>query len=418
MQKKKFDYKWVVIASCFVMVFISLGFCSSTRSLYMSAICDALGFSRSAYSIADTCRYVSTCIVNFFFGALVAKLGMRKLICAGFISLILSCVINSFAENIFLFYVSGTLLGIGLSWTTTTMVGAVVTKWCKKSKGTIMGFILAANGVGGAFATQIVSPIIYNESISFGYRNAYRLVAVILLAVGALVVAFFRDNPKNPEADDGADAGKNKRAKKTGGMEYKALVRHPFYYSVLLCVFITGMVLTGINGIAVVHMKDVGLDPDYIAMTLSFHSLMLAAAKFLTGYIYDKKGLRVAATTCCVFAVVSMVMLASVTPTTTGKVLAMIYGLISSFALPLETVMLPIYAGDLFGENSFYKVLGVMSSVNSAGYALGSPAVNLCYDNVGSYTPALLAGAFLMVIVAVSLQFIISYAKKDGKENN
>ena len=47
------------------------------------------------------------------------------------------------ADNIWLFYVGGFFLGVGLSWTTTTMVGYIVGKWCKKNRGTVMGFILA-----------------------------------------------------------------------------------------------------------------------------------------------------------------------------------------------------------------------------------------------------------------------------------
>ena len=72
------------------------------------------------------------------------------------------------------------LLGLGLAWTTTTMVGSIVHRWCPAHAGKIMGQILAANGVGGAVATQIVTPIIYAPGDAFGYRNAYKLVALIL----------------------------------------------------------------------------------------------------------------------------------------------------------------------------------------------------------------------------------------------
>lgn len=35
-----------------------------------------------------------------------------------------------------------------------------------------LGFVLAANGLGGALAAQVVTPIIYQEGNPFGYRNA------------------------------------------------------------------------------------------------------------------------------------------------------------------------------------------------------------------------------------------------------
>ncbi|MBQ8587814.1 MAG: MFS transporter, partial [Clostridia bacterium] len=116
---RKFNYKWVIVAISFLMVMICLGFCSSGKSLYITAITDALNIKRSAFSINDSCRFVATAIINMFFGTLVSKFGTKKLIGAGFLCLIASSLIYSMAENIFVFYIGGTLLGVGLSWTTT-----------------------------------------------------------------------------------------------------------------------------------------------------------------------------------------------------------------------------------------------------------------------------------------------------------
>ena len=180
MEKKKFqfDYKYVIIALCCIMVFTTLGFCSSPRSIFIVAVTEALGITRSAFSLSNSARYITTAIVNMFFGTLIYKFGPKKLICAGFISLISSMLVFSFAPNAFILCVGGVLLGLGFSFTTTTMVGAVVNKWCKKNKGTIMGAVLAANGIGGAISIQIMTPII--ESGKRGYVNAYRLVKTYL----------------------------------------------------------------------------------------------------------------------------------------------------------------------------------------------------------------------------------------------
>jgi MFS family permease len=131
-QTRKADYKWVIVVLCFMMVFVCLGFCSSNKSLYTFAITGALGIPRSSFSLNDSCRFITTAIVNMFFGSLVSKFGTKKLICAGFVSLILSCLAYSVATNVFVIYLGGCLLGIGLAWTTTTMVGCVVNKWCKE----------------------------------------------------------------------------------------------------------------------------------------------------------------------------------------------------------------------------------------------------------------------------------------------
>ena len=188
---RKFHYAWVIFTCCFLSVFTSLGFGSAPKSLFLAAITENLGISRGLFSISDSCRFITTAVVNLFFGKLVAKFGPRKLIGAGFVCLALSGLISAVSSNVFGFYLANIFLGLGLAWSTTTLVGIVVEKWFTGKKGTIMGFILAANGLGGALAAQIVGPIIRGSEDGFGYRKAYLVTAAILFAVGAVVVALF-----------------------------------------------------------------------------------------------------------------------------------------------------------------------------------------------------------------------------------
>ncbi|MBE6607850.1 MAG: MFS transporter [Ruminococcaceae bacterium] len=417
---KKIGYKWVIVALCFLMVLTTLGFGSSVRTLFLSPITEALGIERSKFSLNDSCRFISTAIINIFFGTLVCKFGAKKLIGAGFLSLISAMLIYAFANNIWFFCVGGVMLGIGLSWTTTTMVGYVVNKWCRENKGTIMGFVLAANGIGGAVATQIVSPIIYRENDIFGYRKAYLLIAVILFAVGTLVMIFFRNDPKISAVSEEKKEKTQSKSKipEWDGVEYKEVRKTRFFYLACVSIFLTGLVLQGMYGISAAHMKDIGIDAEYIALVMSVHSISLAFFKFLAGFLYDKAGLRVSVNICITCAIVVSIILASLTDNMTGRIFAMLYGILCSAALPLETVMLPIYARELFGEKSFNKVLGIFVSVNTTGYALGSPMMNLCFDKLGSYRTGLYSCSALMIFVFAMLWIVITEAKKFRANQN
>lgn len=406
-EKRKLDYKWIIVACGFLMVFTTLGFCSSTKGLFLNAITEALNIKRSLFSINDSVRYVSTALVNLAFGVLISKFGARKLICAGFASLIISMLIYSFAESIWLFYAGGMFLGIGLCWTTTTMVGYVVNRWCTENKGTIMGLILCSNGLGGALASQIVTPIIYEQGNAFSYRVAYRLIAVILLVVGIVVVALFRNAP-------GLAPGKEaKKPKKPvwNGITFTEAIRKPYFYGASICVFLTGAALQGVTGISSAHFVDVGLDAGYVAAVVSFHSLALAGSKFLTGLIHDKFGLRVTMMYCYIAGVIAFCSLAWTN--TNSQSLAYVYSLFSALALPLETIMLPLITGDIFGQVSYAKMLGIFVSVNTAGYAVGAPLTNLAYDLLGSYTTVLYMSATVLVVAAVTFLFIFKAVSKD-----
>lgn len=415
--QQRFNYSKVIIFLCIIMIFTCLGFCSSNKSLYLSAITDALDIKRSAFSVSDSVRYVTTAVVNIFFGTLFARFGAKKLIAAGFLCLISSCLLYSAANSIFVFYIAGAFLGLGLSWTTTTMVGAIVNKWCPNNRGTIMGAILAANGLGGATAAQIVSPIIYQENNPFGYRSAYLLVSLILFVVGTIILIFMKEEPHHDQIEKTGDTTqKSSKNEHWAGIDASEAFRKKYFYTAALCIFLTGMVLQGVSGIAAAHMKDVGLDAGFIATILSVGSLSLTAAKLLNGIMYDKLGLRFTMTVCDICAMLTMLTLAFMTDSFTGKLLAAAYAVIHAIALPLETVMLPIFAADLFGDKSFNKMMGIFVSINTAGYALGTPLVNLVFDICGTYKPIMIACVFIMAAVTILFQFVLTAAHKDRKK--
>lgn len=404
--KSKSNYKWVIVGLCFLMVMTCLGLCSSSKSLYLDAITNAIGVKRSIFSVSNSIRYVTTAIVNIFFGALVVKFGTKKLILAGISCLILSSLCYSFGDSLIWFYIAGALLGIGFSWTTTTMVGCVVNRWCSENKGTIMGAVLAANGLGGTGATWILLPII--ESGVWGYRKAYLITTAILVFVLLLMIIFYKDRKD-------ITIQKKKSKSTWDGIEISQARKKTYFYAALVCVFLTGMVLQGVTSVNKAHMKANGIEGEILATILSVHSITLAVSKFTTGITYDKFGLRTTVIICNISAIIAFVTLALASSTQTGIICAFIYSVFSSFALPLETIMLPIFAGDLFGAKSYDKILGIIVSVNTAGYAFGEPVLNIVYDLIGTYVPALIVLSVLMAVIMIVFQLVITSANKHKK---
>lgn len=405
LSKKKFNYQWVIVAACFVLCFTGLGFCSGNKSLFLTAVTEALGISRGVYAVSDSLRYITTAVTNLFFGFLIMKLGPRVLVGVGMGALALSCFVSSVAENVWGIYAGGALLGLGLTFGGTTMVGYVIKRWCKKNQGAILGIVMCANALGTSVSAPFLSKIINSDV--FGYRTAYRTIALILLVVGVVLVLVFRDAP-TPKT---LPQGKKPKGNTWEGITFAEALRKPYFYIACVCIFCTGAVLQSVSGVSNAHIKDTGLSPEFAATIISIHSLSLAAFKFLTGVMYDKKGLKFTMLVCDAAAVVMILLLAMVSATAEGKVFAFGYAILSGLALPLETIMLPLIAGDLFGEKEFGKMLGIFVSVNTAGYAVGPLVSNLCFDAIGTYTPVFFVYGALMVGVTVAFMFALKKAK-------
>lgn len=410
--KKKLEYKWIILAACFLMTFFALGFCSGNKGLFLSAITKAINKPRSLFSINDSFRYVSSAVINLFFGTLIYKFGVRKMVGFGFFCLVGSMMIYATAKNLALFYVGGTLLGVGLSFTTGSMTSSIIRRWFKKDIGKYTGIVYAANGIGGALAAQIVSPMI--ETGTYGYRNAYFVVAIIIFISGVLVVSFLRERPKNETMEVVDLKSKKKRGAAWVGIEYSKAVKGPVFLVGGIVVFLTGFMLQGINTVYAAYLKET-LDPGFVATVASVFSLSLTGTKVLVGAMYDRFGLRVVMIVCQLAGAIAFLVMLFVKATTLGFFLTFVFALLYALSLPLETLVIPLIVNDLFGNASFDKIMGIFLAMNYAGYALGAPLINLCYDKLGSYKPAFILYSIMMVVTCVVFMFVMKAAEKRKK---
>ena len=414
MKLKSSYYKWVIAAISFLMVATSLGFCSGNKSLYLKAITEALNIERRYFSLSDSFRYITTAVLNLFFGVQIAKMGPKKMILCGFGALIVSCILYALGTNVFVFYLAGIFLGAGLAWCTTTVVAFVIGKWFTENVGTVMGIVLAANGLGVAVCAQIISPII--DASTFGYRKAYLLTAAILGCIALLALIFFKDEPEDYAGSAELPTGKKKqpkRARKWEGIAYEEAKKRSYFWIMALCVFLIGISVQAASGHTVAHLKDIGLDPVFVTNVWSFHGLTLACAKILAGFCFDRFGLKITLFFCEMIGAVSIFLLAISSADT--PVLAAIGATAISFALPLENIMLPLIAADMFGEKSYAKIMGMVVAFNTAGHAIGAPLTDLMFDMSPdhSYKTIFIIYALLLAVIAIVFDVLLRKADKE-----
>ena len=415
LQKKNFDYKWVILISCFLMEFICLGFGSSNPGLYTGAVTKALDIPRSLYSIGTSIRYTVQVVMGLFFGSLIQKFGLKKLVGAGMFSLIASIAIRYLATNVIHHYIGCFFWGLGMVFAGGTMASTVVRRWFDKDIGKYTGIVMSANGIGGAIAAQIISPLI-NNGETFGYRKAYLLSAVISLVVSCLVLFLMREKPADG-AENVGPAKKKARGATWVGMEFSQAKKKSYFYLTFAMIFLTGISLQSIGTISIVYMEDLGFNPTFVATTATVSSLVLTCAKIIMGFMYDKKGLRFTLLLCHICVLIGFLIKANLKLSTIGMVLAMTATVLGTIAMPLETVMIPLISNDLFGTASYTKVLGIFYAANSLGLCLGSPICDIYRDLTGgSYVSCYWFFTGLMLVVLVGFQFIIRAAHKDKRK--
>lgn len=411
LKKNRLDYKWIVLVVCFLMEFICLGFCSSNTGLFTVPITDALHIDRLTYSYWFSIRYVVQVFVSLYFGTLVNRFGIKKMVFVGLGSLLGATALRILGNHVLHFYLAGALHGVGIVFVGSTMAGAIVRRWFKQDIGKYTGIVMSANGIGGAIAAQVISPII-NNGETFGYRKAYLLSAVITLVISALILIFLRDQPGSEPITE----GKQKKAPKKGalwvGIEYNIVKKQAYFYVSAALIFLTGISLQSIGNITISYMTDLGISHTFIATMSTIACLTLALSKLLVGSAYDKWGLRAALLMCQFAALITFVMKGVMTNSTIGLVLAAIATILANVALPLETVIISLTTNDLFGSASYSKVLGIFMAMNSLGLCLGSPLGELFRKITGDYRFCFWFFSIVMVVVIIGFQLVLRSANK------
>lgn len=398
-------YRWLVAVLCFLLIFLGLGFCLSGRSIFLAPITQALNISRSAFSVCDSIRYATSAALSFLMGKLIQHFGTKRLICLGLISLLAATLLYATASHLLPFYVGSVFFGIGLALGATAMVSTVINSYFPGKSGTLMGVILGANGLGAAVSVQLFTPLI--ESHPFGYRTAYFITFGIIAVLLILFLILYKDPQQ---------IHKKQQQSGNDGLTLTQLRHMPVFYVTVICVLLTSAILQGVSGIAAAHVRDVGLSAQIAATMVSISSVALLFSKILSGFVTDKLGLRTSVnlsymTTFC--AILLLIFL-------TEQYAAFTYGyaIMMAIGLPLETVMLPLLTAHLFGRKDFAAIMGIMSAIHSIGSAIGTPLINLSYDQLGTYRPVLMVVAALPVILLICYQWIIPHIKNIRKRES
>ena len=408
MHTRKFSYKWIIAAVCFGMVFICDGFAGGYRGLFLTAVSDGLGVKRTLIAFSESFRFLASAVVGVFYGALTARFSAKKLICFGFAVLTGALLLFSCTQTVYTFWVAGALMGVGMSFIGSTMASSLIRQWFDKNVGTITGVVLASSGMGSALGSQVISPILYSGDPE-GFRSAYRITALVVVVVAAVVLLLLRENSHNA-------AAAQKKEKAPGSGSEGGRKAWGCICMIGGCVFLCAASIMGVNSIYASHMLDVGITSGTVRTAAGLLSLTLIGSKFLTGFLFDRLGLRPVLAICQVAALVAFALLLVMNESRTAA--ALIFPVVFAVALPLETIMIPLIVADVFGTGAYNRFLGFFTAVTCAGFMVASPLSNLIFDACGSYRPAIIGYGCVMILVSFVLHITITLKKRSVSDEH
>ena len=384
---KVFYGHWIVIATFFCL-FIAAGCGFFAFSLFVKPLQADLGWGRGEIMAAFTIFYLVIGVASPFIGRVVDRYGARRVISTGAFIAGLGFVLLSRVSNLWHFYASYTIIGIGMTATGHVPSSAIVSNWFRKRRGTAIGIMSTGIGVGGV----VLAPLVGGYLIpNFGWRVSYLVLAaltwVLIIPLALLVIktkpadmGLYPDGSPAPEVIAVTEAS----PLTTKGITLQtALVTSCFW--LIAVSFLTGLFSqVGVLQHQVPYLEDIGFPVTMAAGALGVVGLMSAIGKFGFGWLCDQIPAKYAWSIGLGFQMVSMIILLNVQATSPQAMIwlyAITIGLGAGSWLPTMSMLVSTN----FGLAAYGTIFGAVTLFENTGVATGPLMAGYMYDAMGNY---------------------------------
>lgn len=189
-----FHYAWVIVLAGTLVVFVCLGLGRFALGMLLPAMGASVGLDYAQMGFIGTGNFIGYLVAVVASGALVARLGARKLIFAGMVVVAVSMILvgraRGFSEILF-FYV---LTGIGSGAANVPVMG-LVSHWFGRSwRGKAAGLIISGAGLAIVFSGFLV-PVVNDAVGPEGWRLSWTVLGAVSLLGAAVCGMLLRDRP-------------------------------------------------------------------------------------------------------------------------------------------------------------------------------------------------------------------------------
>lgn len=284
----KRHYEKIIVACCFLSLFVNIGLNSTSFGVYQPYIVATPGIGDAAGSLVLSTRILVSAIaviaVNRFYDVFNMRVGLT-------IAMVLTggaFFIYAAATTLPLFLLGATVGGIAYGLGGFVATTTLVNRWYKSGIGTAIGVASVGSGVAGFVVPVIATSIIERQSLTAAFAGE----GVLALVLAMVVFAFLRNRP----SDIGVGPHVSEKVSSGSGNGQAARISQGIKLSKQERVLVTAaMAMLGAFSLSVtaylaVLFTSSGFDVHLAALLLSVAGACLTVSKFVAGELVDRIG--------------------------------------------------------------------------------------------------------------------------------
>lgn len=384
---------WLVVTASFLLMFFIFTTSISCMGLYVKAVSEDLGVTRTSFSMTITIGSFAMMLSAIFVGKMMSKINIKYLMLLGIVMSAGSMIIYSFAHAIELFYFGAILMGCAVSLTCNIPVSVLIKEWfSEKNEGFALSIAFVGSGAGAMVLTPLYTYIIENVGWRYSFRVAALCMIIILIPVTLLCIKSNQRKPERREIQEDQER-----------LMFSDMLRMPATWFVFLGFVIISLANMVILNQGIAYWTDNGITLTEAARLISVASGSLIVGKLMVGKLIDKIGARIAAIICtCALSVATVALW--LIGIRFNMIFVAIFIVGYAIGAAAATVAMPTVISYMYGNCDFGAIMGLFSMTGGAGGML-QVIFSAIYESTGQYIYAwgLVVGLCIIMILLIIL---------------
>lgn len=366
-----------------------------TLSVFLKPIATELGWGRAETSAAGVLSMLGLSVGAVLVGRLIDRFGPALVISTSVLVMsALMFVLARATSSPWLFGAFSFAIGVAGAATTPPGYLSVLALWFDRRLGLALGLAGVGMGVG-----TVAMPMIAQWLVSsYGWREAYGVLAGGAAALGAAACAllFVRSRGTTRELRSrGGDVAP------VAGETATSAVRSSRFWLLATVVFVVAAASLGTSIHLVSLITDRGLTAAAAAQVAATAGVGVVLGRIVAGVLLDLyPAMRIAAVA---FLMAGSGALMLAIGTSFGPIQIAACAFLIGFAMGAEGDFIPYFVRRYFGLTAFGSIYGLLFFVFGVGGVIGPIAFGVSFDRTGSYALPLWGAAIALCCAAIGI---------------
>ncbi len=383
----------------FLSTGLSVGMAQYAFGEFSGPLREQFGWTQTQLNLSLAFSFISGVLAPFI-GGISDRAGIRPVMFGSLLLIALGFALRPFISELWHWYLFSALVYAGFPGATLLPAGKVVGLWFPKTRGRVMGAVVAGNNFGGMTMPPLAAGIIATLSWEVAYITFAVIMAVLALAALLVVVEDAASVKVEMERTGRGDQVKVAQAAAHAGITVRQALRNRNFWLIMIGLVAASFTYQGVLTQLRQHFEESGFEPALATTAISIIAGMGIGSKLVFGRASEKITARIAAVISVSLQAIGVLMIAL----TDGQ---MLWAGIFVFGLGFGGLgaLIVLVVQEAFGMKEFGGIMGVVQVgmiVSGAGAPLLAGALHDSTDSFNS-TFLVVVGIFVIGIVALLL---------------